>query len=113
MNSVSKTLAEHSRLPEQQHRRADPLQPAAPTWRIFFSAFPTPARSPLATPTSTSGQSVYDAFFMDDWRVRPELTINAGIRWDYGAPLTELFGRLVNLDVAPPGFAAVAPVLGT
>jgi hypothetical protein len=55
---------------------------------------------------------VYDAFILDDWRVRPELTINAGIRWEYGAPLTELFGRIVNLDVAP-GFTAVAPVLGS
>jgi hypothetical protein len=57
-------------------------------------------------------QSVYDAYFTDDWRVRPELTINAGMRWEYEAPLSELFGRLVNLDVAP-GFAAVAPVLGS
>jgi hypothetical protein len=57
-------------------------------------------------------QSVYDAYVNDDWRIRPELTINAGIRWEYGAPITELFGRLVNLDVAP-GFIAVAPVLGS
>jgi hypothetical protein len=57
-------------------------------------------------------QSVYDAYATDDWRVRPELTINAGMRWEYGAPLTELFGRLVNLDIAS-GFSAVAPVLGS
>jgi trimeric autotransporter adhesin len=57
-------------------------------------------------------QSVYDAFVTDDWRIRPELTINAGMRWDYGAPLTELFGRLVNLDITS-GFTAEAPVLGS
>lgn len=57
-------------------------------------------------------QSVYDVYLTDDWRLRPELTINAGIRWEYGAPITELFGRLVNLDVAS-GFSAVAPVLGS
>ena len=57
-------------------------------------------------------QSVYDLYFTDDWRMLPELTINAGMRWDYGAPMTELFGRLANLDVAP-GFASVAPVLAT
>jgi trimeric autotransporter adhesin len=55
-------------------------------------------------------QSVYDAYVTDDWRLRPELTINAGLRWEYGAPITELYGRLVNLDVAS-GFSAVAPVL--
>jgi len=54
--------------------------------------------------------SVYDAFVTDDFRVNPELTINAGGRWEYGAPITELFGRLVNLDVAS-GFSAVAPVV--
>ncbi|MFZ0743648.1 MAG: TonB-dependent receptor [Terracidiphilus sp.] len=57
-------------------------------------------------------QPVYDAYFTDDWRMRPELTIDAGVRWDYGAPMTELYGRLVNLDITS-GFGAVAPVLGS
>jgi hypothetical protein len=55
-------------------------------------------------------ESQYDAFVTDDWRVGPSLTLNAGARWEYSAPFTELFGRLVNLDVAP-GYTAVAPVL--
>jgi hypothetical protein len=42
----------------------------------------------------------------------PQVTINAGVHWDYGAPVTELKGRLVNLDVAP-GFSAVAPVVAS
>lgn len=46
-------------------------------------------------------QSVYDLYANDDWRLTPQLTINAGLRWDYGAPITELKNRLVNLDVAP------------
>lgn len=57
-------------------------------------------------------QPVYDLYFTDDWRVKPDLTINAGGRWEYGAPMTELFGRLVNLDIAP-GFTDVASVLGS
>jgi hypothetical protein len=57
-------------------------------------------------------QSVFDGYVTDDWRVQPELTINAGMRWEYGAPNTELFGRLVNLDVAP-GYSAVAAVLAS
>lgn len=56
-------------------------------------------------------QSVYDAYISDDWRVNPKLTVKVGVRWEYSAPITELFGRLVNLDIAP-GFAAVAPVIG-
>ncbi len=57
-------------------------------------------------------ESVYSAYFTDDWRVLPILTINVGARWDYSAPMTELFGRLVNID-ASSGFTAVAPVLGS
>ena len=42
-----------------------------------------------------------EAFFTDDWRVHPGLTINAGIRWEYEGPMTETGGRMSNLDVAP------------
>jgi hypothetical protein len=51
-----------------------------------------------------------DAYVNDDFRIRSGLTVNFGIRWEYGSPITELYGRLVNLDVAP-GFAAVEPVV--
>jgi hypothetical protein len=56
-------------------------------------------------------QPVSDAYATDDWRILSVLTINAGVRWEYGAPISELKGRLVNLDITP-GFAAAAPVLG-
>jgi hypothetical protein len=56
--------------------------------------------------------STYDAYFTDDWRVSPSLTLNAGGRWEYGSPITELYGRLVNLDITP-GFAAEAPVIAS
>jgi hypothetical protein len=57
-------------------------------------------------------QSVYDLYINDDWKVTPKLTISAGVRWDYGAPITELFGRLVNLDITPT-YSAESPVLAT
>ena len=57
-------------------------------------------------------ESVYDAYITDDWRVRSALTVNAGARWEYGAPMTERYNRLVNLDIAP-GFTAVSPVLAS
>jgi hypothetical protein len=57
-------------------------------------------------------QSAYDLYADDDFRVNPELSVRAGVRWEFGAPVTETKNRLVNLDVAP-NFTAVAPVLGT
>ncbi len=53
----------------------------------------------------------YDAYIADDWRVNSALTLNANIRYEYNGPVSELYGRLVNLDVTP-GFGAVAPVIG-
>jgi len=57
-------------------------------------------------------QSVYDLYANDNFRVNPELSINAGIRWEYGSPVSETKGRLVNLDIAQ-GFANEQPVLGS
>jgi hypothetical protein len=54
--------------------------------------------------------STYAAYVTDDWRVSPSLTLNIGMRWEYGAPVTEKYGRLVNLDITP-GFAAISPVV--
>jgi hypothetical protein len=51
-----------------------------------------------------------NAFFQDDWRVSANLTINAGLRYEYQAPYGEASNRLANLDV-PPGFTAAVPAL--
>lgn len=51
-----------------------------------------------------------DSYITDDWRISPGFTLNAGLRWEYGSPITELYGRLVNLDLAPR-FRDEAPVV--
>ncbi len=48
----------------------------------------------------------YALYFQSDWRVRPTLTVNAGVRYDYDAPMTERFNRSVrNFD-----FTTVNPI---
>ena len=51
----------------------------------------------------------WDLFIQDGWRIRGNLTINIGLRYEYVSPFTEENSRLANLDVAP-GFVAVVPV---
>ena len=78
----------------------------------FLIGVPDASALASGNPDKYFRQSVSDLYVTDDWRLRSDLTIDAGMRWDYGAPLSELFGRLVNLDLAS-GYASVAPVLGS
>ena len=51
----------------------------------------------------------YDAFAQDDWRIRANLTLLLGVRYEYQGPFTEAKNQIVNLDVAP-GFTSAVPV---
>jgi hypothetical protein len=44
--------------------------------------------------------SGFDFYVNDDWRIRPNLSINFGLRYDYATPVTELYNRMVNLDLS-------------
>jgi trimeric autotransporter adhesin len=50
-------------------------------------------------------------YAQDDWRARPNLTLNVGLRYEYFSPFSELRGHIANLDVSPAwnGVAVVTP----
>jgi trimeric autotransporter adhesin len=50
----------------------------------------------------------WSLYVQDDWRIRSNLTINAGVRYEYLSPYWEANNHLVNLDVPSDFTAAVA-----
>jgi hypothetical protein len=55
--------------------------------------------------------NAWDVYAQDDWRMRPTLTLNYGVRYEYFSPYSEKYDRLANLDVTfNPALAQVAQV---
>lgn len=50
--------------------------------------------------------NVIAAYVQDNWRFKPKLTFNIGLRYEIFTPYTEKYGHIANLDIAPDFTAA-------
>jgi hypothetical protein len=78
----------------------------------FMLGLPQTASIAYGNPDKFYTSNTYAAYVTDDWRMSPSFTMTLGVRWEYESPISERFGRLVNLDVAE-NFSAIAPVSGS
>ena len=85
--------------------------PLGQEFAAFLLGFPTAGSYDLST--ASTAQSRYYAFFVqDDYRLRRNLTINAGLRFEFETPAAERFNRAVSgfdrTSASPIAAAAMA-----
>jgi len=77
----------------------------------FFAGNPKNGRYFVGNAARTMTWNSSAAFFQDDWRVSPKLTVNLGLRYSYVSPMKEvhnLFGNFDPTTIATTGGAGSA-----
>ncbi len=74
----------------------------------------------LGLPQQTSEQfgqnnhfrgNFWDLYAQDEWKMRGNLTLNIGVRYEYVSPLTEINNRIANLDLSPGVLTQTPPLV--
>lgn len=68
---------------------------------------------PSSDPERGGRQTVFGAYFADDFRVKPNLTLNLGLRYQFASIFNEVNGRLANLINLTDPAPTVGPLFGS
>lgn len=59
-----------------------------------------PQSTGISTPISLNGRSWFlGGYIQDEWRVRPNFTLNVGLRYEWFRPFEDRFDRMANFDM--------------
>lgn len=77
----------------------------------FLANIPNQIQINFPVPFYQMHMEQYGAFIQDDWRIRPNLTLNLGVRYDYFTVPKEINGRVFNRVATSlgPGFGDFGP----
>lgn len=80
-------------------------------WASFLAADPTKFQGGIASTLSPRNlrQNIFGVYLQDDWRWKPNLTLNLGLRYEISSVLKETSGKTANLrNITDP-----LPICGT
>jgi hypothetical protein len=75
----------------------------------FLLGLPQETTIDAAAGKSYLRENVWDAYATDDWRVRTNLTLNYGLRYEYFSPYTEKYDRLGMIYTDPSAAFSLNP----
>lgn len=93
-----------------------PGQPATPMpgtgydFADFLLGFPQTTAVQFGQDNYHFHGNYWDLYLQDEWKLRGNLTLNLGARYEYVSPLTEENNLIANLDLSP---GVLNPALGT
>jgi hypothetical protein len=77
----------------------------------FLFGFPNTAKVRFGSAANYFRSWAMSTYVVDDWKVRSNLSLNLGLRYEYFSPYVEKYDRMSNLDLASgvTGAAVVTP----
>ena len=69
----------------------------------FLLGYPSAAQVGIGRADEDGRTTWFHVYGQDDWRVRPNLTINAGLRYEINSQMTDIDNRLSAIDLSVPG----------